>query len=148
MFLREERADGQIPAEESMDRADPSSAQATVLIVDDDVYVREALCEVVSEEGLDVAMASNGREALDLLTAGLRPIVIFLDVMMPVMDGVTFRSAQLAMAEARTIPVAVMTASGKSREAIAAAFGDVEYLPKPMDLDAILAVLERRRAPV
>lgn len=131
-----------------MDRADPSSAQATVLIVDDDVYVREALCEVVSEEGLDVAMASNGREALDLLTAGLRPIVIFLDVMMPVMDGVTFRSAQLAMAEARTIPVAVMTASGKSREAIAAAFGDVEYLPKPMDLDAILAVLERRRAPV
>jgi two-component system chemotaxis response regulator CheY len=148
MFLREERADGQIPAAESMDAAGQPATQATVLIVDDDVYVREALCEVVRDEGLGVAMASNGREALDLLTAGLRPIVIFLDVMMPVMDGVTFRSEQLAMAEARTIPVAVMTASGKSREAIAAAFGDVEYLPKPMDLDAILAVLERRRVPV
>jgi CheY-like chemotaxis protein len=126
-------------------REQRAATSESVLIVDDDIHVQEALSEVIRDEGFDVANAFNGREALDLLTSGLRPFGIFLDLMMPIMDGPAFRVAQLTMAEARSIPVAVMSASGKSREAIVAAFGDVDYVPKPMSLTSILALLERWR---
>ena len=64
-----------------------------------------------------------------MLASGLRPMAILLDLMMPVMDGPTFRREQLAMDAARSIPVAVMTASGTSRQQIATWFGDVSTYP-------------------
>jgi two-component system, chemotaxis family, chemotaxis protein CheY len=116
-----------------------------VLIVEDDAAFSGVVSDLIREEGLAVAAAINGKQALKMPTAGLRPIGILLDMMMPVMDGATFRQAQLALADARTVPVAVMSASGMSRCEVTALFGDVEYIAKPTNGSAILAFITRCR---
>ena len=68
---------------------------ATILVVEDDHDIQSALASILREEGLHVATASDGAEALALLRQGLRPAVILLDLMMPVMNGAEFRAAQL-----------------------------------------------------
>lgn len=66
-----------------------------VLIVEDDTDLAESLRAVLEDEGYEVARACNGRQALFALDGKLRPAVIILDTMMPVMDGPTFRAEQL-----------------------------------------------------
>jgi CheY-like chemotaxis protein len=60
-----------------------------ILVVDDDNDLRESLREILEEEGFETIGASNGKEAIDLLCSGGRPLprVILLDIMMPVMTG-------------------------------------------------------------
>ena len=59
-----------------------------VLIVDDDENIRDSLREAFGEEGYDVATASNGREAVDLMTqSASRPDVVILDLLLPAVDG-------------------------------------------------------------
>jgi len=117
-----------------------------VLIVDDDYHFREALSDLIRDDGFDVVSADNGRHALDLLGAGLRPLAIFLDLMMPVMDGASFRAEQLKSPAIAAIPVAVLSASGTSRRQLPDAFGDVEVISKPMTGTEILAFLNRCRS--
>ena len=68
-----------------------------ILVVDDDRDIRESLRELLAEAGYAVAVAENGRVALERLRAGLRPGVILLDLMMPIMDGMTFRADHARM---------------------------------------------------
>lgn len=82
-----------------------------VLIVEDDATLRDGLAEVLELEGFGVSRAEHGRASLSLLDAGLRPDVIVLDLVMPVMDGLRFLKAIRCGAHAR-IPVIVMTAVG------------------------------------
>jgi CheY-like chemotaxis protein len=111
-----------------------------ILLVEDDAGAREALSEILREEGFDVTAAANGREALERLRAGERPCVILLDLVMPVMDGWEFRQRQLREATLAPIPVVVLTATtGDGPEAVDP--GDV--LRKPIDFDALLARVER-----
>src|SRR5690242_7123757 len=92
-----------------------SQAQSrTLLVVEDDADVREALIEVLADHGYFALAAANGREALEILRAeGPRPSVILLDIMMPVMDGQQFRAAQLEDPELAAIPVIVLSAHAK-----------------------------------
>jgi CheY-like chemotaxis protein len=113
----------------------------TVLIVDDDRHVAEALIEVLEDEGYGVAVASDGQAALDQLQAGLRPCAIFLDLMMPVMDGWDFRHAQVSDTRLKDIPVVVVSAAGFTAETVRAQLGGVEYLAKPFQVvDFVTAV--------
>ena len=59
-----------------------------VLLVEDDVDVRESCAELLQLSGFDVHSAEHGRAALDLLHAGYLPDVVLLDLMMPVLNGV------------------------------------------------------------
>jgi CheY-like chemotaxis protein len=115
------------------------------LLVEDDAAIVTPLVEALREEGLDVAIAENGREALDLLRGGLRPFVIILDLMMPVMDGWDFRYEQLSDPALRDIPVVVITATGFSAETIRAQFGNVDLLSKPVPYPELLDLLGRAR---
>jgi len=111
-----------------------------VLVVDDDQSIREALCELLEDEGRRARGAANGQEALEILRGADRPCVILLDIMMPVMDGPTFRAEQLKDPRLRGIPVAVITAGGKS----AAASVDAQaLLLKPLSIKDVLDVVER-----
>jgi len=84
---------------------------AKVLVVEDDVAIRETLLEVLEDEGFQAVGAANGREALERLQEpGELPRLIVLDLMMPVMDGAGFREEQLRLPRAATIPVVVLTA--------------------------------------
>lgn len=121
------------------------TATHPILVVDDDPEMRDGLRAVLHREGFAVETAANGREALDQLEAGLRPCVIVMDLMMPVMNGVEFRRQQLRDAELACIPV--ITYSGITeacvlrREPIA----DVGA-PPPKDVDGILALVRQHCA--
>ena len=82
-----------------------------VLIVEDDATIRDGLAELLELEGFRVSRAANGRESLSQLNVGLRPDVIVLDLVMPVMDGLRFLKAMRDSPHAG-IPVLVMTAVG------------------------------------
>src|SRR4051794_5000198 len=85
----------------------------TILVVDDDVDLREAISETLTDEGYQVLTASNGREALDLLRppASLTPGLILLDLMMPVMSGFEFLERCAADHSVASVPrVIIMSA--------------------------------------
>ncbi len=113
---------------------------ARILIVDDDPDIRETLALLLEAEGHDVVCAAHGAEALQLLRGGVRPCVILLDLMMPVMDGFQFRAQQAQDASISAFPVVAITAAGsKATDAI-----DVdEVLPKPFGLDGVRATIAR-----
>src|SRR5581483_10950225 len=73
-------------------RTTPMTARR-VLVVEDDRGIRDLLAAVLTDEGFDVRQAANGKEALAVLERW-QPDAILLDLMMPVMDGWTFRREQ------------------------------------------------------
>lgn len=115
---------------------------ATILVVDDDIDIREAMCLVLQHNGYRTLTASNGEEALRMLRNGQMADLILLDMMMPVMDGWGFRSSQADLPEVAHIPVVVLTGDGRA-PAKAAAIGAAGYLRKPLDLDELLAIVAR-----
>jgi len=118
--------------------------QDTVLIVEDDDDVRDALSELLALEGYAAVGAQNGREALERLKEGPRPCVILLDLMMPVMDGWQFRAAQVADPAISSIPVIVVSADA-SVEAKAASVGAATWLRKPVDAAELFHAVAKYR---
>jgi CheY-like chemotaxis protein len=113
----------------------------TVLIVEDDVDVRDALMETLTDCGYVPVAAANGREALDLLRARTsQPSLILLDIMMPVMDGRQFRAAQLEDPELAAIPVVVLSAHANAAD-LARQMGACGYLKKPVELGTLISTL-------
>jgi CheY-like chemotaxis protein len=116
----------------------------TILLVEDDFDVREALSETLREEGYDVDVASDGVEALDYLRAGGQPGVILLDLMMPRMSGSEFRLVQMKDPLLAHFPVVLLSADGRMREK-AMALATQGAVRKPINLDELLAIIERFR---
>jgi two-component system, chemotaxis family, chemotaxis protein CheY len=115
---------------------------ASVLVIEDDVDVRQVLAQVLTDEGYGVDCAEDGAAGLAKLQGGARPSVILLDLWMPRVDGFAFRSAQLARAETADIPVVVVTAGGVAPQEMAA-LGLTYVLRKPPDLEILLRVVRR-----
>jgi CheY-like chemotaxis protein len=80
-----------------------------VLVVEDEAHIRELMTRVLEKEGWSVSTAENGRVALERVGEAL-PELIFLDLMMPVMDGFEFLREFRSVEEWRGIPVIVVTA--------------------------------------
>jgi two-component system, chemotaxis family, chemotaxis protein CheY len=109
-----------------------------VLVIDDDDGIRESISTLLEDEGYDVVVASDGKEALEVLRLRGTPAVILLDLMMPVMDGAEFRTRQLADATLADVPVVLITAAG-ARSAQSVSAQDV--LLKPLHADALLQMV-------
>lgn len=85
-----------------------------VLVIDDSKDNQMLLTMLLNSKGFRVYTASNGREALDLLSElSILPDLILLDAQMPVMDGYQFRSEQKLSPRLKDIPVVVMTATNE-----------------------------------
>jgi two-component system cell cycle sensor histidine kinase/response regulator CckA len=112
----------------------------TLLVVEDDADIREALDGLLSMEGFHVAGCCNGREALDWLSARPKPDMILLDLMMPVMDGWQFRVAQKHDPELASIPVVALSADATAK---AAAIDADAYLKKPVDYETLIDTIDR-----
>jgi CheY-like chemotaxis protein len=113
-----------------------------VLIVEDDLDIRDALSQILEEEGYLVATAANGLEALSLLRSGPRPRIILLDLMMPVMNGWQFRAEQRSDPALAEIPVVVISADNNVQEK-ARSIGVVDCFRKPIEIAGLLATLAR-----
>lgn len=109
------------------------------MVVEDDADAREVLIEVLQHEGFTVEGASNGAEAIALLDRGVLPGVILLDVMMPVMDGHEVMRRLRANPSWASIPVAIVSAVPNPPP------GATHYFRKPINLDELLAVIQRHR---
>ena len=110
---------------------------ARVLIVDDDLDIRDAVSEFLAFEGHEVFTASDGEQAL-VRCRQLRPDLVLLDLMMPGMNGWDFRRAQLRDPAIAAIPVLVVSALGRVADLAVAGF-----LPKPFSLDDLTSAVRR-----
>jgi CheY-like chemotaxis protein len=114
-----------------------SAPSKTILVVDDDFDVREALCDVLREEGFPVAAVADGVEALEYLRAQPAPTLILLDLMMPRMDGAQFRAEQQRDPDLATIPVVLLSADTRIVE-MTETLSAHGYLRKPVDLHRLI----------
>ncbi len=114
----------------------------TILLVEDDFDVREALAETLRDEGYFVDCAVDGEQALDYLRAGGKPGLILLDLMMPRMSGSEFRMVQKVDPQLCSVPVVLLSADGRIEEK-ARALETHGAIKKPIDLDELLEVIQR-----
>ena len=119
-----------------------TAAGSDILVVEDDLATREALSLYLSIDGYAVATAANGREALDRLRAGPRPRLILLDLVMPVMDGPTFRAEQRRDPALADVPVLIVSGDGAAEQK-AAALGAVGHVRKPFMMDELVDEVRR-----
>lgn len=112
-----------------------------ILIVDDEANARNALAEILSDEGFQTKTAADGFKALPVL-AGFDPQLVLTDLKMPGMDGLGLL-AKVHEHDA-DIPVVLMTAFGDVETAVSAIQrGAVDYLTKPLHSEALLVVIRR-----
>ena len=111
--------------------------QRRVLVVEDNRDIRESIVELLEDNGYVAGAASDGVEALSKLEAEPTPCVILLDLMMPNMDGRSFREEQLRRPQLSNIPVILISAhtglAESARELRAAA-----HLEKPLKVSRLL----------
>jgi two-component system NtrC family response regulator/two-component system response regulator HydG len=116
-------------------------AKERILVVDDERNAREALKTLLSEEGYEVADASDGEEALAKL-ADFAPAAVLSDVRMPRMDGITLlQKARETGSEAIFVMMTAFASVETAVEAMRA--GAESYLLKPLDMKAVQVVLEK-----
>ena len=116
----------------------------TILVAEDEESIAGLLRALLEDEGYRVVVAGDGREALDRLAAQ-RPHLVLSDVMMPRLDGRGLACAMAADPEYRAIPLVLMSAAGRAQ---AAGVPHAAFLPKPFDLDALLATVGRLVGPM
>ena len=88
------------------------SQRPLILVIDDDAGIREAIVDLLDEEGFATASASNGLEALNFIAESKqKPALIFLDLMMPTLDGWTFCKIRQATQMLMDIPVVAISAA-------------------------------------
>ncbi len=112
-----------------------------ILIVDDDSNVRlllKSALEELEETGVEVLTAVDGKEALDIIQNN-RPNIIFLDIMMPKMNGFDVCSAIKSDGNYRDIFIIILTAKGQiTDKEKALECGADMYITKPFDPDEVL----------
>jgi two-component system response regulator MprA len=110
---------------------------ARIVVVDDDEALRGAVRRALRLEGYDVEVAGDGAQALDQL-AGLRADLVVLDVLMPVLDGVTV--CRRLRESGDDTPVLMLTArDAVSDRVVGLDAGADDYLTKPFALEELLA---------
>jgi CheY-like chemotaxis protein len=105
----------------------------SILVVEDEIAVRENLAELLTEKNYEVKEAANGKEALDILKETAIDLII-TDLMMPIMDGMEFINNVKNIEKTKSIPVIVLSAKAENtilqfcvQNLI------VEYISKPYD---------------
>lgn len=115
---------------------------AKILVVDDEVGIRELLSEILSDEGHDVQLAENAAAARHARHAA-RPDLVLLDIWMPDTDGITLLKEWSAAGQLG-MPVVMMSGHGTIDTAVEATrIGAQDFLEKPIALQKLLAAVKR-----
>ena len=115
---------------------------AQILVVDDEVGIRELLSEILADEGHQVLLAESAGEARRLRERG-RPDLVLLDIWMPDTDGISLLKEWAATGQLG-MPVVMMSGHGTIETAVEATrIGALDYLEKPIALQRLLATVKR-----
>ena len=118
---------------------------AQILVVDDEMGIRELLSEILSDEGHDVRLAENASVAR-IARDAMRPDLVLLDIWMPDTDGITLLK-EWAGGGQLTMPVIMMSGHGTIDSAVEATrIGALDFLEKPIALQKLLASVKRALA--
>ena len=110
-----------------------------VVIAEDERAVRESLARALTLEGYDVVAVSDGAQALEAMRTEPADVLV-LDVMMPVVDGLT--ACRVLRSEKNRVPILLLTARTETSDRVAGLdAGADDYLPKPFALEELLARL-------
>src|SRR3954451_10925988 len=113
-----------------------------ILIVDDEVGIRDLLSEILQDEGYRVSVAENAGEARSCRQRA-QPSLVLLDIWMPDTDGVTLLREWAANGQL-TMPVVMMSGHGTIETAVEATkIGAFDFLEKPVALQRLLATVKR-----
>jgi len=117
-----------------------SNIPRSILVVDDDPIIRDMMVDIFSFEEYPIVVARNGREALEKLR-GKESYLVFLDLMMPIMDGREFCQHFSADPSLRNRhKIVIMSAMDKMSEA--ASLPTHGTLPKPFSVDDVMRVMQ------
>jgi DNA-binding response OmpR family regulator len=108
-----------------------------ILLVEDTISLAENMADILRNQGFEVAIASNGKEAMTLLH-NFKPDLILTDVFMPIMDGLQFTENLRTVSEYSQIPVIMLSAHATAedvRRGLQA--GANEYLKKPCTVEQL-----------
>jgi CheY-like chemotaxis protein len=120
-----------------------SPAPPCILVVDDDPAIRALYSEILSDEGYGVQTAENGREAIVQVKAQPTDLIM-MDIMMPIMDGLTACTKIKADPAMQGVPIVIMSAGiNLRRHADDFACMAAAILSKPIDLDYLLDTVKR-----
>lgn len=112
-----------------------------ILVIEDDLIIQETLRDILELEGYTTHTASNGKEALELLSQISRPCVILLDLMMPVMTGWEFIEEKKKIENFAPIPVVIVSAAGD--EKIKTTLSAQDYIRKPFDMNSLSKAISK-----
>ena len=114
---------------------------AQILVVDDEVGIRELLSEILADEGHQVAVAESAGDARRLRERS-RPDLVLLDIWMPDTDGITLLKEWAASGQL-TMPVVMMSGHGTIETAVEATrIGALDFLEKPIALQRLLVTVK------
>lgn len=114
-----------------------------VLIIDDSRSMRQMLSFTLKEAGFELIEAENGQDALDKLK-GQRLGIIVTDLNMPVMDGISFIKKARATAEARFVPILILTTESQQEKKLEGkAAGATGWIVKPFEPQKLLQTIQK-----
>ena len=118
------------------------SAEAKLLVVDDEFNILELLATSLRFAGFEVVTAGNGREAIQLIESTPDLAIVLMDIMMPEMDGYETMQVIRQNPSFRRLPIVALTAKAMKgdREKCLEA-GASEYLAKPVNTEQLLSTL-------
>jgi CheY-like chemotaxis protein len=129
---------------QSGDRHQAGAHRAYVLIVEDERVSRRALAALMTANGYDTEAAASAEEALNAVESGVHPDIALVDLDLPGMNGLDF-IGQLTRLDPAVFPVLITAANGDNLAQLLQQRG-VAYLRKPLDFDALMALLGENKA--
>jgi DNA-binding response OmpR family regulator len=123
-----------------------TESKCWILVVDDDEDIRDAIALILERRGYQAVGAFDGQDALDQLHAhDGAPALILLDLMMPRLNGVDF-AKRLRSSSRSSAPIVILSGDSRARET-AASLGAAHVLSKPVDLQDLVAAVQRFARP-
>ena len=113
-----------------------------IFIVEDDTVIRETFEELLKHEGFGVEAFADGQQAINRLRKAPEPCLVLLDMLMPVMNGEEFMN-HFHTLPATILPIPVFLVSATSNDQAAKKMGCMGFVKKPVDLDALLAIVKQ-----